>query len=69
MIRKEPGRVVVITPKGIVYVARALFECLENRMPPDELVLLRDFDWWSQASQLVSGIQIATPAALRKEQA
>ena len=58
MIQWQPSQVVILTPRGTVLVARRLYERLEARMLPDDLGLLRDFDWWRQLSELVSGIQI-----------
>ena len=54
---------VIITPSGIVVVARRLYECLEDRLQPDDLGLLRDFGWWWLLSQHVGGIQPTTSAA------
>lgn len=68
MIQRQPNRVVIITPKGTVIVARPLYERLEGRMQPDDLGLLRSYDWWMQLSELVSGIQVASPAQERQTQ-
>jgi hypothetical protein len=62
MIQRQPHRTVIVTPKGIVIVARPLYERLEAKMQPDDLGLLRSYDWWVQLSELVAGIQIGTPA-------
>lgn len=67
MIQWQPSQVVILTPRGTVLVVRRLYERLEARMLPDDLGLLRDFDWWRQMSDLVSGIQIVSPA-LRKQE-
>ncbi len=58
----QPSQVVITTPKGTVIVARPLYERLEARIQPDDLGLLRSYDWWVQLSELVVGIQIGTPA-------
>jgi hypothetical protein len=67
MLHWHPNQVVIITPRGIVVVARRLYERLEGRMQPDDLGLLRDFDWWCRLSTLVSGIQITTSASSRRK--
>jgi hypothetical protein len=61
MLQKHPTRVLLITPKGTVIIARRLHDRLEARMQPDDLGLLRDFDWWRQLGELVHGILIAAP--------
>ena len=66
MIQMQPSQVVITTPKGTVIVARRLYERLEAKLQPDDLALLRDFDWWLQLSELVSGIQVASPAQERQ---
>lgn len=60
MIQIQPSQVVITTPKGTVIVARPLYERLEARMQPDDLGLLRSYEWWVQLSELVAGIQVAT---------
>ncbi len=62
MLQMQPSQVVITTPKGTVIVARPLYERLEARIQPDDLGLLRSYDWWVQLSELVVGIQIGTPA-------
>jgi hypothetical protein len=64
MLHWEAHPVVILTPSGLVVVARRLYECLEERMLPDDLGLLRDFGWWQQLSQHVGGIQLTTSAPL-----
>ena len=61
MIQMQPGQVVITTPKGTVIVARPLYERLEAKMQPDDLGLLRSYEWWAQLSELIAGIQIVTP--------
>ncbi len=68
MIQMQPSQVVITTPKGIVIVARPLYERLEARMQPDDLGLLRSYEWWAQFSELVNGIQIGTSAPSRRTQ-
>jgi hypothetical protein len=60
MLHWHPNQVVIITPRGIVIVAQRLYECLEGRLPPDDLGLLRDYEWWLHLSELVNGIQIVS---------
>jgi hypothetical protein len=67
MMLWQPHQVVIITPRGLVVVARRLYERLEARIQPDDLGLLRDFDWWQQLSQLVGGIEITTSASLGRK--
>ena len=67
MMQWQSHQVVIITPRGMVVVARRLYECLEARMQPDDLGLLRDFGWWWQLSQHVGGIQITTSAPLGRK--
>jgi len=62
MLQWQPTQVVILTPRGTVVVARRLYERLEARMPPEDQGLLRDFAWWRQLSEMVSGIQIVTLA-------
>lgn len=50
----------VITPKGTVIVARRLYDRLEAKTKPDDLGLLRSYDWWAQLSELVAGISFAS---------
>jgi hypothetical protein len=59
MIQKQPGQVIITTPKGRVVVARRLFDRLEARITPDDLGLLRSYEWWVQLSELIVGVQIA----------
>ena len=66
MMQKHSHQVVIITPRGLVVVARRLYERLEARMQPDDLGLLRDFDWWWRLSQHVGGIELTTSAPLGK---
>jgi hypothetical protein len=62
MLQWHAHQVVIITPSGLVVVARSLYQCLEDRLQPDDLGLLRDFEWWRQLSQHVGGIQLTTSA-------
>ena len=62
MIQMQPSQVIIKTPKGTVIVARPLYERLEAKMQPDDLGLLRSYEWWAQLSELVAGIQVATSA-------
>ena len=62
MLHWQPDRVVILTPKGTVIVARRLYERLEARTPPEDLGLLRDYDWWCQVSELINGIEFTAPA-------
>jgi hypothetical protein len=66
MIQRQSGRVVITTPKGRVIVARRLYERLEVKMQPDDLGLLRDYDWWRQLSELINGIQVTAPGPKRR---
>jgi hypothetical protein len=59
MIQKRPGQVVITTSKGQVIVARRLFDRLEGKLKPDDLSLLRSYEWWVQLSELIVGIQVA----------
>lgn len=68
VIQMQPSQVVITTPKGTVIVARPLYERLEAKMQPDDLGLLRSYEWWTQLSELVSGIQLASPAQERQAQ-
>lgn len=68
MIQRQPHQMVITTPKGRVLVARRLYERLQARMQPDDLGLLRDYDWWAQVSELVVGIQVTTPAPQKRAQ-
>ncbi len=68
MIQMQPGQVVITTPKGTVIVARPLYERLEARMQPDDLGLLRSYDWWVQLSELINGIQIGASAPQKRAQ-
>lgn len=67
MIQRQPHQTVLTTPKGTVIVARRLYERLEARMQPDDLGLLRSYDWWQQLAELINGIQF--PSAGRERQA
>lgn len=67
MIQRRPHRMVITTPKGRVIVARRLYERLEARMQPDDLGLLRSYEWWTQLSELVVGINIAPAVQGQKE--
>jgi hypothetical protein len=67
MLQWHPHQVVIITPSGIVVVARRLYECLEGWMHPDDVGLIRDFDWWRQLSQHVGCIQITTLVPLGRK--
>jgi hypothetical protein len=60
MIQVQPSRIVITTPKGAVIVARRLYERLEVKMQPDDLGLLRSYEWWVQLSELIVGIGIAS---------
>lgn len=62
MLQWHPSQVVILTPRGTVVVARRLYEHLEARMLPEDLGLLRDFAWWRQLTDLMSGIQIVSAA-------
>ena len=62
MLQRRPDQVRITTPKGTVLIPRRLFDLLETRMEPDDLGLLRDYDWWRQLSELIGGIQFAPPA-------
>ncbi len=66
MMQWQSHQVVIITPRGLVVVARQLYERLEARMQPDDLGLFRDFDWWWRLSQYVGGIQITTSTPLAR---
>ncbi len=66
MIQMQPGQVVITTPKGTVIVARPLYERLEARMQPNDLGLLRSYDWWAQISELVNGIRVSSSAQERQ---
>lgn len=68
MIQMQPNRVVITTPKGRVVVAQRLYERLEAKMQPDDLGLLGSFEWWTQLSELIAGIQIGTSAPPRRAQ-
>ena len=68
MLLWQPNQVVIITPRGLVTVARRLYERLEARMAPDDLWQLRDLEWWQRLSQHVSGIQITTSSPVRRKQ-
>jgi hypothetical protein len=67
MLQWHPHQVVILTPSGTVVVTRRLYECLEGRMQPDDLGLLRDFAWWQQLNQHVGGIQLTTSVPSRKK--
>ena len=67
MLQWHSHQVVILTPRGIVVVTRRLYERLEGRMQPDDLGLLRDFDWWRQLSQHVDGIQLTTSSPLGRK--
>lgn len=60
MIRRGLRYVEVITPKGVVIVARALFERVEAKTQPADQPLLRDYDWWRLVSLLVNGVSFAS---------
>lgn len=62
MIQRRPHAVLLMTPRGTVIIARRLFDLLEARLQPDDLGLLRDFEWWRLVSELVSGIEFPAPA-------
>ena len=62
MIQRRSPRMVITTPKGSVIVARRLYERLQARMQPDDLGLLRDYDWWRQLSELINDIQAISSA-------
>lgn len=64
MIQKQPKQVIITTPKGRVVVARRLFDRLEAKIKPDDLGLLRSYEWWVQLSELIVGIQIV-PQTMR----
>ena len=66
MIQMQPGQVVITTPKGTVIVARPLYERLGARMQPDDLGLLRSYEWWTQLSELITGIRISSSAPERQ---
>lgn len=68
MIQRQPTRMLILTPKGTVVVARRLFDRLEIRLQPDDLGLLRDFEWWVRLSELINGIECSTPARHREVQ-
>lgn len=67
MIQWQSSRVVITTPKGAVVVVRHLYERLHVKMQPDDLGLLRDYDWWQQLGELINGIQVT--ATVRKRRA
>jgi hypothetical protein len=67
MVQWQSHQVVIITPRGMVVVTCCLYERLEARLQPDDLGLLRDFDWWWQLSQHVGGIQLTTSAPLGRK--
>ena len=60
MVHWQANQVVIITPRGIVIVARRLYKRLEGRLSPDDLGLLRTYEWWMLLSELVNGIQIVS---------
>lgn len=64
MIQKQPKQVIITTPKGRVVAARRLFDRLEAKIKPDDLGLLRSYEWWVQLSELIVGIQIV-PQTMR----
>ena len=67
MIQVQPSRIVITTPKGTVIVARRLYERLEVKMQPDDLGLLRSYEWWAQLSELIVGINIASSVQDQEE--
>lgn len=67
MLQWRPDQVLIITPRGTVIVPRRLYERLEARTPPEDLGLLRHYDWWVQLSELINGIQFLSPTQERKE--
>jgi hypothetical protein len=67
MLQWHAHQVVILTPSGIVVVERRLYECLEARMTPGDLGLLRDFAWWQQLSQHAGGIQLTTSGPSRRK--
>ena len=67
MIQMQPSQVVITTPKGVVVVARRLYERLEARMQPDDWGLLRDVEFWAQLSELTNGIQFERAPAQKEE--
>ena len=62
MLQWHPGRMVILTPKGTVIVARRVYERLEARTSLEDLELLRDYDWWRLVSELINGIEFTAPA-------
>ena len=68
MLEWHPDRVILITPKGTVIVARRVYERLEARISPEDLGLLRDYDWWRLVSELISGVAFTAPAHHKEAQ-
>ena len=68
MLQWQPDRVLIITPKGRVIVPRRLYERLESRTSPEDLGLLRDYDWWCLVSELINGIVFTAPAHHKEDQ-
>lgn len=66
MIQRHLGQVVITTPKGTVLVACRLYDRLKDRMQPDDLGLLHDYDWWRQLSELINGIQVTATVPKRR---
>jgi len=70
MLVMQPDQVMILTPKGTVIVARALYEALEQHLSLEEVPFMRHFEWLLQLGAVVNGICIqswALPLLSRKE--
>ena len=58
----QPHRVAITTPKGTILVPRPLYKRLEQKLAPDEFGLLRDYDWWTQLGEAITGMSLLLTA-------